>query len=297
MNRKWTVVIVLAFLILGVTVWLGGAERKKVLEVGDSDVFRYASDGVVDVGSLYHYHYSTIDGKQKHDLYMYIKEEKQIQYLAAAYSIYQGLHLFTLTFQEHLVVNALAENLLQDLKLPSSVVKSEGIYDYEKKQFSTKQIVWDKRGERKIGGGVLPFRIIPTFEYSMEGMDLGHTFRFLDEQAKELLVGLSVMGQCVDMDVRYANDEMIGGIMTRKYHLRGRGILAKLFKVGIDVWIARDDPRRYMVKYVGYLRRYPYFEDVKIELQGVSKMKNTEWEQFLADQVKKAKAYLQPEEM
>lgn len=288
MSRKRVFLLLLAVLFLAVVVWMGGTGRQRAMEIEDPEVFFY-DPARVDVGSFYHYHYSTVDGEQKHDLYMYIKSENQIEFLAAGYSIYQALHLFTLTFREHLVVNALAANLLHDLKLPSSAVQSEGIYDYENRQFSTKEISLDRRGERKIGGGVVSFRIIPTFEYSMEGMDLGYAFRFLEEGTENFLVGLSVMGQCVDMDVNYVDDEEIGGIMTRRYQLRGRGILAKLFNVRIDLWMARDDQRRYMVKYVGHLRRYPYFENVKIELQGISEMSHEEWEQFLNGEIEKAK--------
>lgn len=287
MRKKWVFLLLLLVLFLAVVVWTGGRSQERT-EIKDPAVFHY-DPAKVDAGNMYHYHYSTIDGEQLHDLYMYINAGNQIEFLASGYAIYQGLHMYSLTFQEHLVSEALAINLLADLKLPSSAVRSEGIYDYENRQFSARQIQLDRRGERKVGGGVMRFRIIPTFEYSMEGMDLGYAFRFLDKEADDFFVGLSVMGQAVDMKVSYVGDEEINGIMARRYQLQGRGLLARLFKARIDLWLTKDDPRQYMVKYVGHLRRFPYFKNVKLELQEIKPMSREEWEELLQGEIEKAK--------
>lgn len=116
---------------------------------------------------------------------------------------------------------------------------------------------WDARKLRSAYGYPGAGKAVPppeTIQYEPEirqhelGLFFTVFFRYLKPDAEPFTILYDSYGHPIFMEVRPAGEETVNGVPCLRYQLRGRGLWSRIVGQGGRVWIARDDPRHFLVK-------------------------------------------------
>lgn len=238
-------------------------------------------DSKIDVGSLYHYIASDINGKNPIDVYLYIKSKDTI-------IIYKD---YSKTLNEVLIMDYVFDwkhmmgksyysyNPLNTKHLPGVGVEYTQTVDFNKKKIKIKSVENNKSGKPMVYNFLINYRKEPCFDYGPTfHFDLQFAFRFLKDSARNFSIGNNVMQRYVESDVKYIKTETINHIICKKYEIKAHGLLGIIFNAKGYLWIADKDPRHYMVKYMNYQQKNKMWRNFKLELWEIKKMSEAEWE-------------------
>lgn len=155
----------------------------------------------------------------------------------------------------------------------------------------TKATQNNRRGKPVTKTHTLQYKREPFYEYSFFHFDLQFALRHLKDGVNEFVVGNTFVFKSGEMIIKYAGEETINGIPCRKYEHRTQGFLAKLLGARGYIWLAKDDPRHYTVKYTSNLWRNPKWKNFCLQLKEVKKMEPSEWEAFVQELVAEANRF------
>lgn len=286
--KRRIITLFLALLLFGLTVF--AAPQGVSTEYFEFDPSR------LDVGSMYHYVASDLTGKYPMDTYVYVKSLDTI----AIYKDYpqiapdQGLVFIVedeFNWDYMMTERVYAYNPLNDLTIPNQEIESLGQIDFVRKVFDIKATANDGRGKPVTKTFILNFEREPFYDYSLFHIDLQFALRHLKDGVKKLMVGNTFAARYNEMIIEYVGEETINGIPCRKYEHRSQGILAKLLGARGYIWLAKDDPRHYTVKYTSQLRRNATWKNFCLQLKEIRKIKPEEWEAFVQELVAEANRF------
>lgn len=250
-------------------------------------------DSRVDVGYLYRYVFTDMKGRGPIEYYLYMSGEREYQQL---YNQYQSkysrsISLMTIKIDAEALcpVSMRFDNLMPD------VDKSFRYYDEAFDQTGRKM---KYTGVEIKKGKDVPVKGEQAWEpnaYTANaiGEEFLTYFRHVkDDVAPFTLRYQDTLGRKYAMDCRYEKDETVDGIPCRKYLIEGQGALAKAMNVKGGVWLAKDDPARYMVKHTMNMRVEWEHDSTMVILKERRKASPEEWAALQREVVDKQKASL-----
>lgn len=286
--KRRVITLFLVLLIFGATVFAAPQD-------GGTDCFQFEPSRM-DVGNMYHYVASDLDGKYPMDTYLYVKSPDTIVIYKDYPQIFpdQGLvFIVEIKFNwDYMMAERLyARNPVNDLTIPKQEIESIGEIDFTRKVFNIKATVNDQQGKPVTKTYILEYEREPFYDYSLFHIDLQFALRHLKEDVKKFMVGNTYAAKYGELIIEYVGEETINGIPCRKYEHRTQGILAKLLGAWGYIWLAKDDPRHYTVKYTSNLWRNPKWKNFCLQLKEVKKMEPSEWEAFVQELVAEANRF------
>jgi len=253
-----------------------------------SDIFQFDASKI-DVGDVYHYTASDIKGRNGMDTFVYVKSKDTLVVIKDYKKVANEFYIINWTFDwnQMMMKHAEAYNPLNNQKLPNIDISTVGQMDYQHRKFTYVHIINDQYGKKKNDSGVLNLIRLPNYDYTFFHFDLQFAMRFLKSNIKSFKMG-NFFFICNEGSVKYVGNEKVKGIMCRKYKLRLDGILAFILNSRGYIWLAKDDPRHYCVKYINYQRRNWTWGDFKLDLVDIKKMTPAEWDELVAGEIKQA---------
>lgn len=282
MMRKGFIFIMILSVMIGSAIY--GKPLQKI-----TDIYQY-NELKIDVGNVYHYITSDIEGKSPMDTFLYVKSKDTIVTYKDYRKILNEVYIITWTFDwDHMMLkHAVAVNPLNNKEFPNIDLSTDAFTDYQKKKYVVNHFRNDMSGKKTNNSRVINLERIPSFDYSFFHFDLQFAMRFLKKGIKSFTIGNVYSRSYNNGTVKYVGDETINGILCQKYYLQMDGILAVIFNSKGYLWLAKDDPRHYAVKYINYQRRNWNWKNFKLELAGIQKMEPKQWDDFVAEKVKEA---------
>lgn len=283
--KRRVMTLFLVLLIFGATVFAAPQD-------GGTDCFQF-DPSRMDVGSMYHYVASDQKGKHPMDTYVYVKSLDTIVVYKDYRQILDRVIIVEGKFNwDYMMVEGLhAYNPLKDLTRPREEIETIGQIDFTRNVFVTKATQNNRRGKPVTKTHTLQYKREPFYEYSFFHFDLQFALRHLKDGVNEFVVGNTFVFKSGEMIIKYAGEETINGIPCRKYEHRTQGFLAKLLGARGYIWLAKDDPRHYTVKYTSNLWRNPKWKNFCLQLKEVKKMEPSEWEAFVQELVAEANRF------
>lgn len=283
--KRRVMTLFLVLLNFGVTVFAAPQD-------GGTDCFQF-DPSRIDVGSMYHYVASDQKGRHPMDTYVYVKSLDTIVVYKDYRQILDRVIIVEGKFNwDYMMVEGLhAYNPLKDLTRPREEIETIGQIDFTRNVFVTKATQNNRRGKPVTKTHTLQYKREPFYEYSFFHFDLQFALRHLKDGVNEFVVGNTFVFKSGEMIIKYAGEETINGIPCRKYEHRTQGFLAKLLGARGYIWLAKDDPRHYTVKYTSNLWRNPKWKNFSLELKEVKKMEPSEWEAFVQELVAEANRF------
>ncbi|HEY8391817.1 MAG TPA: hypothetical protein VIL83_03725 [Capillibacterium sp.] len=104
-------------------------------------------------------------------------------------------------------------------------------------------------------------------------------------------MGNTFAGKYSEMLIKEVGEETVNGIPCRKYEHRTQGMLAKVMRAWGHLWLAKEDPRHYTVKYTCNMMRNNKWKNFAMQLKGIKRMEEKEWEVLLQERVVEATAF------
>lgn len=250
-----------------------------------SENFKFTSSKM-DVGTMYHYIVSDIQGATPISIYIYVKSKDTV-IIYRDYTPYVNniVLLQTVKFnwnymmaQEINGVNPLDSSKIHFHNFGSTV------------NFSKKAIIFRQTAQNEYVA-LAHYRSEPCYSYLNYHIDLQFALRFLKKPENGATITDYFVDQAREAQIHYLNDETIKGINCRKYELKRLGILATLFSPKAYFWLAKNDARHYTVKYVNYIPLEGW-KNLKLELINQQRMSVVEWENYIQSLIATANSHL-----
>jgi hypothetical protein len=250
-------------------------------------------DSRVDVGYCYRYRFTDMKGRGPIEYFLYISGKDEYQEL---YNMYQGKYtkaigLFTakLDTERLRYASVRVDNLLpaQD----KSFRYYDEAFDHERKKllYSGVEIKKGKDNPVKAEVGYES----NTYRAGEIGAEFQIFFRHVKDDAKPFVLRYQdALNRTYSMDCRFEKEETVDGTLCRKYLIEGQGALAKTLNVKGAVWLAKDDPARYMVKHTMNMRVEWEHDSTLVVLVERKPMSPEEWKALQAEVVEKQKSAL-----
>lgn len=282
MKKLW--LIILGIIVVLAAIYTVTSLNDKVEWKDVSAIFRY-DESKIDVGSVYHYIASDIAGKNSMNAYLYVQSKDTVSVYKDFSQLYSSIYFinYTMDWNHMMRKTASAYNPLNNKNLPKTELKTEGFpTDFLHHKLKIKSTVTDEKGKPVTTTMIIRYTHEPCYDYSFYHFDLQFAFRFLKPGVTRFMVGNTIGTDYADTRVTFIKEEKVDGIVCRKYELKSLGILATIFNAKGYVWLAKDDPRHYTVKYINYLERTSFWKNFKLQLKDIKKMDQQQWNDFLA---------------
>ncbi len=251
--------------------------------IGNKFIF---DESKLDVGNLYIYKYSDYEGKQITYQYLYINSEDSIEYLWDLYDDGNGLLRFKQDINRDYFMY---DRIEQENILPASdkYTKSALITN----EFNPSKITYNSvkvsKGKEKTNSATYEIDKVKYYPYFKSGNctdGIALFFRFYNRDSKDKQITIiDVWNKPYDYEVLFDKEEIIDGIATIKYKLKPAGAFAKMLDKTGYIWIARDDPRSYVVKYKLNLRIGWDLMNEMVVLKEIRPLTYSGWESFIQD--------------
>lgn len=239
------------------------------------------NDARMDVGHFYHYVFTDMKGNGPQDTYLYISGKGEYQLLNNAYQAkYQKaitfitckLNPFTAFYTTWDVVNLLpaSDKSYRNAHYDFDLARGKVLYDY----------LEIKDGKDKPQKGEMDWEA-NVYKAGSTGVEFAIFFRQLRDGVKPFVLRYQdALNRTYNMDCSYEKDEVVDGIPCRKYLIKGQGLLAKVQNVQGAVWLAKDDPVRYMVKHTMNMRVDWDYGNAMVVMAERRPMTPAEWKAF-----------------
>lgn len=241
-----------------------------------NDIYEFNAE-CLDVGSLYKYEIDRGAKKSPLDYWLYISQDKIVEtffdstsidktgILKTDYQIDTGSFFFTRSTTTNM--------------LPAN-----------EKQWKTKACLFDAKNEslriallfdlppphdRIAYREDIPFN--PTVWQRDLGIYFSVFFRYLKQPATSFSICYDAYEHLIFMKVASVGEDEVNGIPCIKYKVDGEGLWSRLIGQGGYVWVARDDPRHYMVQHTMTIGWSWVMKDFSITLKEITTSTVEEW--------------------
>lgn len=246
----------------------------------------------IDIGSLYIYENTDYKGNNPYYEYLYISDLDEIEYVRDLYNIDIGLlHYKSFINWDYFMIS---REEFTNILVPS--VKKHYKSGVTTKRFNKKgfdyRLINIEKGKEKTEEGFYAINKLSEFPYLNSGNctpDIGLFFRFYNPDSSNNTISIvDVWQKAYVYEVIQEKDEVVEGTLCIKYRLKPTGAFAKILDKDGYVWLAKNDPRNYVVKFKLNLRIS--FEQVNemVTLKEIKSLSRTEWEDFI-ESIKKEK--------
>lgn len=254
-------------------------------ESGIGNKFIY-DDKKLDVGNLYIYKYSDFKEKQVRYQYLYISSKDSIEYLWDLYEDGNGLLRINENINKEYFIY---DKSIYDNILPASDNFTKTITEI--KQLNplkiTYNIIEQSKGKEKEKTDIIDMDKVKNFPYFKSGNCtdvIALFFRFYNKDSTDNQITIvDVWNKPYDYEVLFDKEEIIDGISTIKYKLKPAGAFAKILDKTGYVWVAKDDPRNYVVKYKLNMRVGWDLSNEMAILQEIRPLTFSGWESFIVE--------------
>ncbi|HEX3045683.1 MAG TPA: hypothetical protein VHY08_13075 [Bacillota bacterium] len=254
-----------------------------------SDVFLY-DEARMDVGSVYHYIGSDIEGNNGIDFYIYVQSKDSIVVYKGYDKLIPGsVYVINTTFDwEHMMRSKIEATNPLNNTLPQVEIGTKLNVNFKEKKVSISYTRNDESGKPKLNNSNYKYKVEPCFDYGFFHFDLQFALRFLKEGVDIFRVSSTYSGIVAESEIKLLKDETVNNIPCKKYEIRGLGILAEAYNVKGQVWIAKNDPRHYTVKYLNYVQKDNFWPNFRLELVDIKTMDAEQWKDFVKQLLAKA---------
>ena len=251
-------------------------------ESPSSDCDHFAFDPAkIDVGTVYHYVKSNIDGSHAIDITVYVASESDLEVLKieadGSGGAYVTVNMNWRTFSP--------SSLLSWFFLRNGQLRFQARLGVDAERHIVHVALPDQSGETAIGH--YPFHL-----YNFDFMSLNFAFRHLVDPEEPFEIGIadpdwnafsagkgSPFAYYGKVLVEYVGDEEWKGVACRKYRVGGPGLNDEFG----SIWVNKEKGHFENVEHPW--RDNPGWKNFKFELQSTERMTAVQWQEFMQDQV------------
>jgi len=185
------------------------------------DQFSYNPDGMHDIGTVYHYNKSNIDGSKKSDVWIYIKSNNSTE----SFKIYPGAYKSGIT---DLVIADYDYKTFTISELSAYLIYNNGQRKINAKMTSGDGNKFNlKIGKQDQKGYEVSVKHVPTYNYNFDLCDFSFMYRHLRNKNGTLNFGVIAPNSFMKFvyagkaSLIYVADEEKNGVLCKKYEITG----------------------------------------------------------------------------
>ena len=242
------------------------------------DLYSFDKSATADIGAVYHYEKSNIDGSSKADVWIYIASETRTE----SFKIYPSTKL---QGRSDLVIADYDFKIMSAAEINAYFVNSKGERTLNAKAFTADgkkyEFIIGKQKQSVDAGN------IPSFNYNFDWCDLGFTYRHIADKKTRFETGVIVPNSQLKMiyagkcSFEYRGIENFKGYDCYKYEISGEAFNEKSGN------LFADSNTGIIIEINMPLRNNPGYNSFLFTLVDKFNFTNDEWNDFILSETKK----------